>query len=97
MEKDAECIQKDKLITFMLLSGVTKDGYELNKLADLAAKARVVDKKGFVDGNIGFDELIKAKGDAKDAKAKFSREKKIKEIIADLISPGDKNFDVIKL
>lgn len=66
-------------------------------MADLAAKARVVDKKGFVDGNIGFDELIKAKGDAKDAKAKFSREKKIKEIIADLIAPGDKNFDVIKL
>lgn len=81
----------------MLMSGVTKDGYELNKLADLAAKARVVDKKGFVDGNIGFDEQIKARGDGKDAKAKFSREKKIKEIIADIISPGDKNFDIIKL
>lgn len=81
----------------MLMSGVTKDGYELNKLADLAGKARVVDKKGFVDGNIGFDEQIKARGDAKDAKAKFSREKKIKEIIADIISPGDKNFDIIKL
>jgi len=81
----------------MLLSGVTKEGYELNKLADLAAKARLADKKVFVDANIGFDDLIKAKGDAKDAKAKFSREKKIKEVIADMISPGDKNFDIIKL
>jgi len=88
-------LRKDKFLVFFLLSGAFSNGvFELNKILDLTAKNKLAEKKQLVDGNLGFDDLIANEGGKG---RKFIRERKIKEIIAEIIAPNEKNFDLLKL
>jgi len=54
----------------------------------------MAEKKALVEGNLGFDDMITNEGGKT---RKFIREKKVKELIAEIIAPNEKNFDVLKL
>jgi len=77
------------------MSGAFSNGtIELNKILDLTTKNKLAEKKQLVDGNLGFDDLLANDGGKG---RKFIRERKIKELIAEIIAPTEKNFDLLKL
>jgi len=87
-------IPKTKFLIFYLLGGLYNQNFELTKLAELIVKNRYVDKKNFSDQNLGFDDFIINEGGKQ---RKYIREKKVKELLGELVSPNEKNVDLLKL